>query len=149
MVGRNNAGHRYETVTLTGNGPKSSCISIVWKRLNSIVVVPAPTPTRLPLNASVLENVTTDVLFESASDIYGRALLGILLTGASPDGAAGLLSVHEHGGLTIVQAPDSCEAATMPQSALDLFEPHYVLAPSAIAALLATLTMENPSRRLP
>jgi two-component system chemotaxis response regulator CheB len=80
-----------------------------------------------------------DVLFESASDAYGPGLLGILLTGASPDGAEGLLSIHKAGGLTIVQQPATCEAETMPQAALELFQPDFVLAPAAIAALLSTL----------
>lgn len=83
---------------------------------------------------------SVDVLFDAASDAYGGALLGILLTGASPDGAAGLQRIAERGGLTIVQSPDSAEAAAMPQAALELFEPDYVLAPSAIASLLATLS---------
>lgn len=80
-----------------------------------------------------------DVLFESAADAHGRALLGILLTGASADGAMGLQRIHERGGLTIVQHPDTCEARAMPQAALDAFRPDYVLAPSEIASLLATL----------
>jgi two-component system chemotaxis response regulator CheB len=84
-----------------------------------------------------------DVLFESASDVYRQALLGILLTGASPDGAAGLHSIHEHGGMTVVQRTDTCEATTMPQSALDLFQPDHVLSPPAIAALLSTLSIAN------
>jgi two-component system chemotaxis response regulator CheB len=80
-----------------------------------------------------------DVLFESASDAYGPTLLAILLTGASPDGAEGLFNVHKAGGVTIVQSPDTCEADAMPQAALALFEPDFVLAPAAIAALLSTL----------
>ncbi len=88
-----------------------------------------------------------DVLFESASEAYGPALLGILLTGASADGAVGLQTIHERGGLTIVQSLDTCEAAVMPQSALDLFRPDHVLAPTAIASLLATL--ETRARQAP
>lgn len=84
-----------------------------------------------------------DVLFESASDVYGQSLLGILLTGASPDGAAGLHSIHARGGVTVVQRPDTCEATAMPQSALDLFQPDWVLSPVEIAALLATLPTAN------
>ncbi len=34
-----------------------------------------------------------DVLFQTASDAYRDALLGVLLTGASADGAEGLASV--------------------------------------------------------
>ena len=39
-----------------------------------------------------------DVLFESAADVYGHALLGILLTGANEDGAVGLAAIHRQGG---------------------------------------------------
>jgi len=84
-----------------------------------------------------------DVLFESASDVYRDALLGILLTGASPDGATGLQTIHDRGGLTIVQRPDTCEAQAMPLAALDLFAPDYVLAPTEIGSLVATLCVRN------
>ena len=40
-----------------------------------------------------------DVLFESAADVYGERLLGIILTGANEDGAAGLAAVHRAGGI--------------------------------------------------
>jgi two-component system chemotaxis response regulator CheB len=86
-----------------------------------------------------------DVLFDSASDVYKTAVLGILLTGASADGAEGLLSIQEAGGLTLVQEPGSCEAQVMPRAALNLFQPDYVLPPAQIAALLATLVSSAES----
>ena len=46
-----------------------------------------------------------DVLFESAADVVRQRLLGIILTGANEDGAAGLAAVHRAGGLTVVQDP--------------------------------------------
>ena len=54
-----------------------------------------------------------DVLFEAASDVYGADLIGILLSGASDDGAAGLQEIHRAGGITIVQAPSSADSAAM------------------------------------
>ena len=84
-----------------------------------------------------------DVLFESASDVYKNDLLGILLTGASPDGADGLCSIHRAGGITVVQDPASSEADTMPQAALALFKPDFVLAPAQIATLLSTLALPD------
>lgn len=59
-----------------------------------------------------------DVLFESAADLFGGALLGIVLTGANADGAAGLAAVQRAGGLTLVQDPSSAAAAAMPEAAL-------------------------------
>ena len=86
-----------------------------------------------------------DVLFQSASEAYGAALLSILLTGASADGAEGALAVHRAGGVTVVQDPTTCEAVLMPQSALELFTPDYILAPADIAALLGRLVAHSPS----
>jgi two-component system chemotaxis response regulator CheB len=60
-----------------------------------------------------------DVLFESAADAYGDSLAGVILTGASSDGARGLRAVCAGGGLAFVQTPASAEAETMPQAALD------------------------------
>ncbi len=80
-----------------------------------------------------------DVLFESAADLYRGRLLGILLSGANEDGAAGADAIRRAGGLTIVQNPDTALSSQMPQSALRLFEPTYVLGLDAIAGLLGTL----------
>lgn len=86
-----------------------------------------------------------DVLFQTASDAYGAALLSILLTGASADGAEGSFAVHRAGGVTVVQDPATSEALLMPQSALDMFTPDFVLAPADIAALLGRLVALSPS----
>lgn len=80
-----------------------------------------------------------DVLFQSAADAYRDRLLGILLTGWNEDGAAGLLAVRAANGTTIVQDPESAEAPVMPQAAIRLHRPDFVLHPRAIAELLRGL----------
>lgn len=80
-----------------------------------------------------------DVLFEAASDVYGRNLVGILLSGASDDGAAGLHEIHQAGGITIVQTPSSADSAIMPAAALALFEPTHTWTPPEIVAGLIQL----------
>jgi two-component system, chemotaxis family, protein-glutamate methylesterase/glutaminase len=42
-----------------------------------------------------------DVLFESAAEAYGPALVGVILTGANEDGAAGLSSICRAGGVAL------------------------------------------------
>ena len=59
-----------------------------------------------------------DVLMESAADAYGSRMIGVILTGASADGAAGLELVRRRGGLTIVQDPATAERSEMPQAAI-------------------------------
>jgi two-component system chemotaxis response regulator CheB len=81
-----------------------------------------------------------DVLFESASEVYGPQLAGVVLTGANADGAAGLAAIKKRGGLTIAQSPGSAVAPTMPQAAIDTGAVDHVLPPAGIAALLVALT---------
>jgi two-component system, chemotaxis family, protein-glutamate methylesterase/glutaminase len=59
-----------------------------------------------------------DVLFESAADAYGERLIGIILTGASDDGAAGLARIQERGGVVIVQDPSTSTRRRMPDAAI-------------------------------
>ena len=59
-----------------------------------------------------------DVLFDSAADIYGERLMGVILTGANQDGAEGLAAVGRAGGRTVVQEPGSAAVAYLPEAAL-------------------------------
>lgn len=80
-----------------------------------------------------------DVLFESAADAWGPRVAGILLTGASEDGAAGLVAIQEAGGLTVVQDPAEAEVPTMPLAALQRLAPDYILPLRDIHRLLREL----------
>jgi two-component system chemotaxis response regulator CheB len=60
-----------------------------------------------------------DVLFETAAEAYGDRLMGIVLSGANTDGAAGLRAVAAAGGMTVVQALETAEMIAMPAAALE------------------------------
>lgn len=60
-----------------------------------------------------------DVLFETAAQAYGPRLMGIVLSGANSDGAAGLRAVKDAGGTTVVQSIESAEMIAMPAAALE------------------------------
>lgn len=80
-----------------------------------------------------------DVLMESAADVYGAELAGILLTGANHDGAAGMARIAARGGLTVVQDPADAQVSTMPQAAIDASRPDLVMPLAAIRELLLLL----------
>lgn len=80
-----------------------------------------------------------DVLFESAADAYSGGVLGILLTGASEDGAEGLAAIKRKGGYTIVQDPATSESAIMPNAALRRTKVDAVLTPESIGMHIANL----------
>lgn len=58
-----------------------------------------------------------DVLFESAADAYGPALVAVVMTGANGDGAEGMRAVVNAGGRAIVQDPVGAFASAMPEAA--------------------------------
>jgi len=84
-----------------------------------------------------------DYLMMSAADAYGSALLGILLTGASEDGAEGMACIASSGGFTVVQDPDEAEFSIMPQAAIDLFTPQQILSLQQIRTLVFLLETVN------
>ena len=59
-----------------------------------------------------------DVTFESLAEIYGKKVIGILLSGANADGVKGLQTIQKSGGFTIVQDPSSAEVSFMPEQAI-------------------------------
>jgi len=82
-----------------------------------------------------------DVLFETAAEAYGQDLVGVVLTGANADGAAGLAKVKELGGLTVVQSPDTAEVATMPLAAINSTQVDHVLRLNEIGSFLNVLNI--------
>lgn len=77
-----------------------------------------------------------DVLFESAADAYGAALIAIVLSGANHDGAQGLSAVVALGGRALVQDPGEAFASAMPEAAIHLCPGAQILSANAIAAYL-------------
>jgi len=82
-----------------------------------------------------------DVLFNSAAEAWRDRLIGVVLTGANADGAAGLQRIRQFGGAAVVQSPADAEAAAMPQAALDLAGADYCLPLLDIAPLLNRLCL--------
>lgn len=84
------------------------------------------------LNLSADEKInfsrpSIDVLFETAAWAFGPEVIGVLLTGANNDGAAGLKAIHDNGGIAIVQDPSTSVSGIMPQAAINLFKPDSIL----------------------
>lgn len=90
-----------------------------------------------------------DVTFASAADVYADRLVGVVLTGANEDGAAGLRRIRERGGLALVQDPATAEVSRMPAAAA-LVPGARVLSLEQIAAELRALPRaRRPRSRQP
>ncbi len=66
-----------------------------------------------------LHRPAVDVLFQSAAEIYGSRLLGVVMTGMGSDGTAGCAWIKAQGGMVITEAEESCVVYGMPRSVVE------------------------------
>jgi two-component system CheB/CheR fusion protein len=59
-----------------------------------------------------------DHLFASLGDDRGERAIGVILSGTGSDGSIGLKSIAEHGGVILVQSPETAQFDGMPRSAI-------------------------------
>lgn len=78
-----------------------------------------------------------DMTFSSVAEVYGARTLGILLSGANKDGAAGLCQIIAAGGMGVVQDPQTAAFEAMPQSAIDMCREVQVLSVENIRKIIA------------
>jgi two-component system chemotaxis response regulator CheB len=80
-----------------------------------------------------------DPLLQSLAETYGENAVGVVLSGTGHDGAAGLRSIAEHGGLAIVEDPAEAPHPEMPRAALAAVKDALCLSLQGVAELLAAL----------
>jgi len=85
-----------------------------------------------------------DMLFESAADAYLDRVIAVVLTGASKDGAQGVVRVKNKGGTVVVQDPETAESRVMPEAAIAAVTPDRVLTLEDIAAFLQVQGYARP-----
>jgi two-component system chemotaxis response regulator CheB len=107
------------------------------------LLVEADARLALSVDAPVLfSRPAVDILFETAADVFGAHLLGIVLTGANEDGARGARAIAAAGGRVIVQDPATAFAQAMPRAALAHCPTTQTLSLEDIADHLAALGEE-------
>jgi two-component system, chemotaxis family, protein-glutamate methylesterase/glutaminase len=82
-----------------------------------------------------------DVSFESAAEIYGKALVGILLSGSNSDGTQGLKAIKAAGGTIVVQNPLSADMPFMPNNAILYTNPDFVLTNEEILEFILSVNI--------
>ncbi|MFH6959764.1 chemotaxis protein CheB [Flavobacterium aquidurense] len=80
-----------------------------------------------------------DVSFESAAEIYGESLVGILLSGSNTDGTYGLKTIQAAGGTIVVQNPLAADMPFMPHNAILNTQPDFVLDNNEILKFISTI----------
>jgi len=77
-----------------------------------------------------------DVLFQSLAEQYGERAIGVVLSGTGSDGSRGLAAIHDAGGLTAIQQPDTATFPGMPESAQQATVVNLVLPPEELPEAL-------------
>jgi two-component system chemotaxis response regulator CheB len=84
-----------------------------------------------------------DPLFRSAAQAYGARTVGIVLSGALDDGAAGLLAIKNRGGIAVVQDPQDASFPDMPRAALAAVPVDYCLPKTEIARVIVDVSLKS------
>ena len=72
-----------------------------------------------PDPAELLYHPSADIMFGSASEIFGSRVLGIILTGMGRDGLQGLRKLKSRAGIVLAQSEASCVVYGMPKAIVD------------------------------
>jgi len=91
---------------------------------------------------------SADVLLQSVGHEFGDRAIGVLMTGMGEDGADGLGTVRDCGGLTIAQSEESCVVYGMPRAAVERGHAMRVVSLDAMAnTLQAQCADKNKTNR--
>ena len=125
---------------------------------NHVYVTPANMQLRLHGNALHLVRRPTDRTQYSPIDAFFRSLaenaesaaIGVLLSGNSSDGVAGLREIRAAGGTVLVQDPQTARFDPMPRAAVNAEVADLILNPQELGPALANLASQprlDPGKR--
>lgn len=84
-------------------------------------------------------NHAVDIFFKSLGDDMKSRAIAIVLTGRGNDGTEGSGSIHENGGVVMVQTPSTAEYKGMPQSMVSDDHPNFTMPVSELVKTLVEL----------
>jgi two-component system chemotaxis response regulator CheB len=99
-------------------------------------------PTQLkvsPDRGESLYRPSVDVLAESAQQTFGKAVIGVMLTGMGNDGTRGFVGLKKAGGYNIAQDQASCVVYGMPKSVYEAGGTDEVVPLDGIAKRIRTI----------
>jgi two-component system, chemotaxis family, CheB/CheR fusion protein len=94
-------------------------------------------------------SLQVDALFRSVAEYYREKGVGVILSGALSDGAAGFVEIRAVGGITIAQLPAEAQTQGMPRAAIATGEVDMVLPVQEIGEELLRLAALPRFKRQP
>lgn len=89
-------------------------------------------------------NHPIDIFLESLAAEMKERAVAVIFSGTGSDGTNGIKSIKEHGGLVIVQAPETAHFDGMPRSAINTGLADFILSPAAIAEEIRNICQFPP-----
>lgn len=80
-----------------------------------------------------------DVTMENLPDVYGKMIVGVILTGMGRDGAKGMAGIKNAGGITIAQDKDTSTIYSMPRAVAAEGNADYILPLDQIGGVITEL----------
>jgi len=106
---------------------------------------------RIALQARVEGEIyrpSCDHLLASMAEVYGKDAIGVILTGMGRDGAAGMLRIHQKGGIGLAQDESSSVIYGMNQEAVKLGGVHRELPVDELAGEMQRILKMTPAAYL-
>lgn len=89
-----------------------------------------------------------DHLFETATAIYGRHTLGVVLTGMGRDGAQGAAAIKNQHGVVLIQNQETCVVFGMPGAVFDGGHFDYSGSPQDLASKVQQIAIHRSHTRV-
>ncbi|MDI6799691.1 MAG: chemotaxis response regulator protein-glutamate methylesterase [Actinomycetota bacterium] len=100
---------------------------------------------QVKMNKSPLVNgvrPAVDVMMNSAAAVYGKNIIGVILTGMGSDGAQGMAQIKAKGGRTVAQDEASCVVYGMPKSVVEMGNADKVVPLNDVASEIINMLKE-------
>lgn len=94
-------------------------------------------------------SLQVNALFRSVAEYYRDKAVGVILSGALSDGAAGFVAIRAAGGITIAQLPEEAQTQGMPRAAIATGDVDLVLPAQKIGEELLRLAALPRFKRQP
>jgi two-component system CheB/CheR fusion protein len=94
-------------------------------------------------------NIAIDVFFRTMAQVHGGRAVCIVMSGTGSDGAVGLTSVKEHGGISMAETPEDAEHDGMPRAAIATGAVDFVLPAAGMPERLVEIWRSAQNIQLP
>lgn len=92
-------------------------------------------------------NTAIDIFLKSLAEDQGNQAIAVILSGTGTDGTRGIEAIQNHGGIVLVQEPESAKFNGMPNSAIAAGYADYILSPERMPEAIINFAKEKDGQK--